>query len=148
MQRWKPRPISDCPDGVVLFDGVCVLCSWWVHFIVERDPEARFRLLTMQGRQGRGLATRLGINPEVPETNAVVVRGRAFFKSDAAIRILESLPGLTWTRWLALVPRPLRDWIYDRVARNRYRVFGKVDTCLIPTPDIARHFVVDGLPAE
>jgi predicted DCC family thiol-disulfide oxidoreductase YuxK len=98
--------------------------------------------LPIQNPQGRSLATRLGIDADIPETNAVIIDGYAYFKSDAAIRILERLPRLSWTRRLALVPRIMRDWIYDRVARNRYRVFGKLDTCLMPTPDLARHFVI------
>jgi predicted DCC family thiol-disulfide oxidoreductase YuxK len=141
MQRhWKPREIRACPDGIVLFDGVCVLCSWWVRFVVDRDLQAFFRFLPIQAPQGQLLATRLGIDANAPQTNAVIISGRAYFKSDAAIRILERLPRLAWTRWLVLVPRIMRDWIYDRVARNRYWVFGKVDTCLMPTPDLAGHF--------
>jgi predicted DCC family thiol-disulfide oxidoreductase YuxK len=145
---WKPRATDACPDGTVLFDGVCVLCSWWVRFVIERDPQAQFLFLAIQSRRGHALAGALGIQPDVPETNVVVIGACAFFKSDAAIRILERLPGLSWTRWLAFVPRPLRDWVYDRVARNRYGVFGKSETCLLMTPEIARHFVIDRSGAD
>jgi len=145
---WKPRATDARPDGTVLFDGVCVLCSWWVRFVIERDPQAQFLFLPIQSPQGRALATSLGIDPGVPETNAVVIGGYAYYKSDAAIRILERLPALSWTRRFAIVPRPLRDWIYDRVARNRYDVFGKSESCLLMTPELARHFVIDASRAD
>jgi len=142
-RAWTPKAIGNIPDGTILFDGVCVLCSWWVRFVIERDPAARFRFVPIQSAYGRSLAERLGIDPETPETNAVIVAGRAYFKSDAAIMILRGLRRWSWSRAFRLMPRMLRDWIYDRVARSRYRVFGKTETCLVPTPEIARHFVVD-----
>ena len=142
-RAWIPKPVRNVPDGTVLFDGVCILCSWWVRFVIERDAAVAFRFVTIQSAYGRGLAERLGIDPETPETNAVFVGDHAYFKSDAAIVILSRLPRWSWVRPLRLAPRILRDWVYDRVARNRYRLFGKTETCLVPTPEIARHFIVD-----
>ncbi len=144
---WKPQPLGGVADGLILFDGVCVLCSWWVRFVIERDRAAAFRFAPVQGRYGAALAARLGISVANPETNAVVTGGRAYFKSDAAIAVISRLPGWSWTRGLALVPRPVRDWLYDRIARSRYRLFGRTASCLIPTPEIAGRFVVDDLAA-
>jgi len=141
--RWRPRPIRDAPDGLILFDGVCVFCSRWVRFVIARDRTLRLRFTAMQSRYGRTLAERLGTAPEYPETNAVIIGGRAYFKSDAAIRVLAQLPGWSWVRALVIVPRPLRDPVYDLIARNRYRLFGKLDRCLVPSPDIAKRFVAD-----
>jgi predicted DCC family thiol-disulfide oxidoreductase YuxK len=76
-----------------------------------------------------------------PETNAVILGGCAYFKSDAAIEVLSRLPGWSWARLLRIVPKRLRDAVYDRIARNRYRWFGRTETCLVPTPDLARHFL-------
>jgi predicted DCC family thiol-disulfide oxidoreductase YuxK len=145
--RWLPQPLDGIADGLILFDGVCVFCSRWVRFVIERDRAARFRFAPMQSRYGTALAGRLGISVENPETNAVVLGGHAYFKSDAAIAVVSRLPGWGWARGGALVPRPVRDWLYDRIARNRYRLFGRTATCLIPTPETAGRFVADELPA-
>ena len=134
-------PSPDLPDGLILFDGVCLLCSAWVRFVVRRDTAARFRFVAIQSAAGREMAARLGIDAAEPETNAVALGGRAFFKSDAALAVLRHLPGWRWTAILRAVPRPLRDWAYDRVARNRYRLFGRTDTCMVPTPDLASRFL-------
>jgi predicted DCC family thiol-disulfide oxidoreductase YuxK len=136
-KSWLPMPIDGVPDGLILFDGVCVFCSRWVGFVIGRDRTMRFRFVTVQEPAGAALAVRLGIDPEMPETNAVILGGRAIFKSDAAIVVLSSLPGWGWARGLRLVPRRLRDGLYDFVARNRYHWFGRSETCLVPTPELA-----------
>lgn len=135
--RFAAVPARGLPDGLVLFDGVCVLCSGWVRFIFERDPQARFSFLPIQSEEGRVLAAALGITADEPESNAVVLGGMVHFKSDSAIAVLSALPGWRWTRWLRPVPRPVRDWLYDRVARNRYRMFGRTETCMVPGPELA-----------
>jgi predicted DCC family thiol-disulfide oxidoreductase YuxK len=140
---WRPQPVAGVADGLILFDGVCLLCSWSVRFVIERDRAAAFRFASVQSRYGAALARRLGISADNPETNAVVLGGRAYFKSDAAITVLSRLPRWAWVRPLMLVPRPVRDWLYDRVARRRYRLFGRTESCLIPSPEIAGRFVGD-----
>lgn len=106
-----------------------------------RDPHARFRFVAIQGPGGRRLAQRLGIDPDAPQTNAVVVGGRAHFRSDAAIEVLRCLPGWRWVPMLRVVPRPVRDGLYGVVARNRYALFGRLDACMVPTPGLRRHLV-------
>ncbi len=128
--RFTPEPAGDLPDGLVLFDGVCVLCSGWVKFILARDCAQRFRFASIQGDYGRRLALRLGLDPADPQTNAVVLGGRVLFKSDSALGVLGELPGWRWTRPLRALPRGLRDWVYDRIARNRYGLFGRYDSCV------------------
>jgi len=139
--RWTSRKHKGLPDGVILFDGECALCSRWVSFVIRNDPESIFRFVSIQGSAGTDIATRLGIDPRDPETNAVTSDGYVHFKSDAALAVLSRLPGWSWTRQARIIPKPLRDWLYDRIARNRYALFGRNDTCLVPTPDIARRFV-------
>ena len=134
------------PDGTVLYDGVCVLCSAWFRFVTARDRDARFRFTAIQSRRGRALAVRLGIDPDNPRTNAVILGGRAHVRSDAAIQVLRMLPGWSWAGLLRVAPRSLRDWIYDGVARNRYRLFGRTETCMIPRSDLARHVLPDTDP--
>ena len=89
----------------------------------------------MQLSEGRSLAEQLGIDPDRPDSFAFVVSGQAYVKSEAALRIARDLPGWQWTRVFHFVPRLIRDAIYDLVARNRYRWFGRRDACMLPTPD-------------
>lgn len=119
-------------DDVILYDGVCVFCSRWIRFIAARDKEARLRFTAIQSSYGTRLAQAFGIDPQDPDTNAVIHGGVARFKSDGALTVLSLLPGWEWTRVLRAVPKPLCDAVYNRVARNRYRIFGKYDACFVP----------------
>ena len=139
---WSPLPTPDLPDDTILFDGVCVLCSRWVRFVATRDA-GRFRFVPVQSAYGHALAARLGINPAVPETNAVVLGGTAYFKSDAAVAVLRCLPGWRGVRLVSAVTPAVRDWAYDRVAQNRYRLFGRTAACMVPPPGLARRVVQD-----
>lgn len=141
MSRWSPQPAPDEPDGLILFDGVCVFCSRWVRFVIARDPERRFRFVAIQSERGRALAARCGIDPEAPQTNAVVWGGRIFFKSDAALTVLGQLAATRPLGWLKAVPRVLRDPFYDLVARNRYAIFGRTETCMVPSAEDRARFI-------
>ena len=132
-----PRATSPWPDdNVILYDGVCVFCSRWVRFVARRDVEQRFRFTAIQSDYGTRLAQAFGINPDDPDTNAVIHGGEAFFKSDAALTVLSNLPGWGWVRILRAVPKPLRDAVYSLVARNRYRIFGKYEACFVPDAEM------------
>ena len=85
-------PAPGVPDGTILYDGVCVLCSAWFRFVAARDPDVRFRFTPIQGAYGRLLAVRLGIDPDNPQTNAAIIGGTAYLRSDAALQILRSCP--------------------------------------------------------
>ncbi len=141
--RWAPRPVRDIPEGTVLYDGVCVLCSAAFRFVAARDPAARFRFTAVQDSLGGRLAAQLGINPDDPESNAVVIDGIAHMKSDAAIQVLSRLPRYGWARHLRHIPKAWRDWGYDRMARNRYRLFGRTETCMVPDAALRRHVARD-----
>ncbi len=119
-------------DDVILYDGVCVFCSRWIRFVATRDVKRRFRFTAIQSGYGARLAQTFGINPDDPDTNAVIHGGVAYFKSDGALTVLSALPGWGWVRALRSVPKPLRDTVYNLVARNRYRIFGKYDECFVP----------------
>src|SRR6201998_579896 len=119
-------------DDVILYDGVCVFCSRWVRFIASRDKARRFSLTAIQSGYGTRLAQAFGIDPDAPDTNAVIHGGVAYFKSDAALTVLSNLPGWRWVRVLRSFPKPLRDAIYNLVAHNRYRIFGEYDACFVP----------------
>ena len=118
-------------DDVILYDGVCVFCSRWIRFVAARDKARRFRFTAIQSGYGTRLAQAFGIDPADPDTNAVIHGGVAYLKSDAALTVLGALPGWSWTRALRAVPKPVRDAVYNIVARNRYRIFGKYEACFV-----------------
>jgi predicted DCC family thiol-disulfide oxidoreductase YuxK len=132
--RWASRPIEDVPDGLILFDGVCVFCSRWVRFVLRHDTARQFRFMTIQSEPGRGLAERLGIDADAPETNAVILDSRVWFKSDAALKVLQAMPATRALGAGRMAPKELRDPLYDLIAGNRYRIFGKTDVCMVPDP--------------
>jgi predicted DCC family thiol-disulfide oxidoreductase YuxK len=140
MSRWSPQPAPDEPDGLILFDGVCVLCSRWVRFVIDRDRERRFSFVPIQSDMGRALAARFGIDQETPQTNAVIVDGRIFFKSDAGLAVLGRLEATRPLGWLKAVPRAVRDPVYDLIAGNRYALFGRTQVCMVPSAEDRARF--------
>jgi predicted DCC family thiol-disulfide oxidoreductase YuxK len=127
---------------IVLFDGVCNLCNASVRFLIQRDPGRRFRFASIQSPPGRQLYEAHGQSAERLETIMLVVDGRAYVHSDAALRIARELGGLWVCLWpLRFIPRALRDPVYRWVARNRYRWFGRTETCMVPTPDLKSRFL-------
>jgi predicted DCC family thiol-disulfide oxidoreductase YuxK len=123
-------------DDVILYDGVCIFCSRWIRFVVTQDKAKRFRITQIQSAYGARLAKALGIDPDDPDTNAVIHGGVAWFKSDGALTVLSILPGWSWVRVFFVVPKPLRNAVYNLVAKNRYRIFGKYDSCFVPDADM------------
>jgi predicted DCC family thiol-disulfide oxidoreductase YuxK len=128
--------------AVLLFDGVCTLCNGFVQFVIQRDPAGRFQFATLQSDAARRL---LQAAPQpLPDTLVLVENGRVFLRSTAALRVARGLK-FPWPLAfvLVVVPRPLRDWVYDIVARNRYRWFGRRDVCMVPTPELRARFLSD-----
>jgi predicted DCC family thiol-disulfide oxidoreductase YuxK len=109
------------PYGLILFDGVCVLCSRGCHFVSKRDRCRYFRFVPMQAAEGRPLAEQIGIDPDRPDSFAFVANGQAYVKSEAALRIACELPRWQWIWVFHFIPLKIRDTIYDWVAGNRYR---------------------------
>ena len=129
------------PDGLILFDGVCVFCSSWVQLVLRHDRDRRFSFLPIQSERGRALAVRLGIDPDAPKTNAVLLGGQVWLRSDAALKVLGAMPSTRWLAGLRVIPRPLRDAVYGLIARNRYRIFGRSETCMVPSPEDRARFL-------
>lgn len=123
---------------IILFDGMCVLCSANAQFVLKHDKSGHFRLASMQSEAGAALYRRFGIDPADPETMILVTGDEALRDSDAVLAIYRGL-GWPWKAAgiFAIVPRALRDPIYRWMARNRYRLFGRRETCWLPTPDQA-----------
>jgi predicted DCC family thiol-disulfide oxidoreductase YuxK len=128
---------------VIVFDGVCVLCSRWVDFILRHDRPGRFRLAAMQGSCGRELMIAHGLSPDDPVSFLLVQDGQGYGDTDAIARVLHQLGG-RW-RWasgaLRAMPRPWRDAAYRWMARHRYRLFGRRSHCRIPDASQAWRFI-------
>ena len=133
---------SDAP--VVLFDGVCNLCNGAVQFILDHDRTKVLRFASLQSAGGRALLAAHGMKvPEGdPDTNVLVEGGRAYERSTAALRIASHMTFPFWLGRVAMiVPRFVRDFFYELIARNRYRWFGKTNECRIPTPELRARMV-------
>jgi predicted DCC family thiol-disulfide oxidoreductase YuxK len=127
---------------IVVFDAQCLLCNAWVQFLLPRDPAARLQFASIQGLTGQALLAKAGLEVDDLQTLLVVDGDQAWQHTAAIFRVLDALGWpwrLAWVGWL--VPAPIRDWLYRLVARNRYRWFGRSESCLAPPPDAARRFL-------
>ena len=134
--------MSGAERPVIVFDALCLLCSANARFILRHDRRGHFRLASMQSEAGAALYRRFGIDPADPETLILVEGDCALRDSDAVLAIWS---GLGWP-WRAaaiarIVPAALRDPLYRWVARNRYRLFGRRETCWLPSPELADRFL-------
>ena len=127
---------------LIIFDGVCNLCEASVNFIIRHDKEGVFRFVPSQSELGGALQQQYGINTAGLDTVVLIRDGQIYTESDAGVRIATDFDGawrlLSLVRW---VPRPLRDWVYRRIANNRYAWFGRKDVCMLPTPEVRRRFL-------
>jgi len=131
------------PDGkVIVFDGVCFLCSRSVAFVLARDRQKQFRFATLQSTSGRALLIRHGLDPEDPDSFLLADGAAGYENSDAIIRVVTALGG-AWrlAALFRLVPRLLRDRLYRWIARNRYRWFGRREACMVPSPEMQGRFL-------
>ena len=133
-------PSSQNAETILLFDGVCNLCNSVVQFIIPLDPNGVFKFASQQSEAGQKLLEQ----HQLPAMNTVVLiaNGQVFSKSDAVLEIGKRL-GAPWSyfgvfRWL---PKGFRDFLYDVVAKNRYRVFGQRESCWLPTPELRARFL-------
>ncbi|HEU4353159.1 MAG TPA: thiol-disulfide oxidoreductase DCC family protein [Burkholderiales bacterium] len=126
----------------MLFDGACKLCTGSVAFVLRHEENPALRFAPLQSPAGMRLMQEFGIDPAQMNTFVVIADGRAYVRSDAAIRVARYLRG-AWKllRLVMIVPRPIRDRAYDVVARNRYRWFGRHDACIAPTPELRKRFL-------
>jgi predicted DCC family thiol-disulfide oxidoreductase YuxK len=135
-------------NPIVFYDGVCGLCNRMVQFLLKRDQHGRLRFASLQGDFAADLLRRHGIDPTDLDTMHLVInygqpKERVLNRSDAALRAGRELGGI-WGTLAAIalvIPRGLRDFVYGFVARNRYRVFGKYETCMLPDPSQRNRFL-------
>ena len=128
---------------IILFDGVCNLCNGAVQWIIRRDKEDVFRFASLQSEVGRELTRSRQIDTDRVDSIILIDPGVAYYiKSDAALEIARNLKGYKVLPALfGWIPKSIRDGIYDLVARNRYRMFGKKQECMVPTPDLKDKFL-------
>ncbi len=135
-------PAFDDRFPILVFDGKCVLCSRFARFILRNDRAGEIRLLAAQSSLGEALYRHFDLKPADYETNILLVDGRAWRKSDGAIKTFQLL-GPPWSALTLarFAPAPMRDWLYDIVARNRLHWFGARETCFVPDPEHAKRFL-------
>ncbi len=128
--------------AIVLFDGVCNLCNGVVRFVIARDPHARFQFATLSSATAARALGPASTSAAGPDSIVLIEGGRIFTKSDATLRLARHLT-FPWPLLYGLIvlPRGLRNWVYDFVARHRYGWFGRQDTCLAPSPAIRARFL-------
>jgi len=140
--------------AVVLFDGVCNFCDASVNFIIRHDKAEYFRFAPLQSEDGRRLANQYGFESATPgstepksdlipiDSVVLVEADKAYTHSTAALRILRRLGApWSWAYVFIIVPRPIRNWAYRLFAKYRYRLFGRKDQCMLPSPEVRARFL-------
>ncbi|OBQ94515.1 DCC1-like thiol-disulfide oxidoreductase family protein [Mesorhizobium sp. AA23] len=137
-----PGQAYDARQPLLVFDGVCVFCSGFVQIVLKIDRNKRFRLATAQSPLGEALFREHGLPSEDYDSNLAIIDGAAFTKLDSFVAVMAAL-GWPWraARLLIVLPRPLRDWLYDRIAKNRYALFGRKDSCEIPSAELRQRLI-------
>ena len=127
---------------IILFDGVCNLCKNTVQFLIKRDSKAKFKFGSLQSEEGQAVLKDFDLSTNDFDTFVYIKENKWFIKSSAALRVLKELGGI-WKFFFVfiLIPKKIRDFLYDIVVRNRYKWFGKRDSCMVPTPELKNRFL-------
>ena len=134
--------MDDKMENIVLFDGICNLCNGLVLFIIRRDPKGRFKFASLQSESGQERLKQFGLPVIKFESLVLIKSDRYYLKSTGVLKMLRELGG-AWKLFYVfiIVPRFIRDFIYDLIAKSRYKIFGKRDECMIPTPELEGRFL-------
>jgi len=131
-------------SDIVIFDGTCNFCAGSVNFILRHEAQPDLLFAPLQSAAGARLLRQHAFDPDDARTFVLVSNGTAYTKSAASIRVAGHFRGAwKWLAALRVVPRPLRDRAYDVFARNRYRWFGRRETCMLPTPELRARFLLE-----
>jgi predicted DCC family thiol-disulfide oxidoreductase YuxK len=131
---------------IILFDGVCNLCNGFMMFVYNRDPHAKFTFAWIQSKQGKQILEQLKMPTEEYDTIIYLKGGQPSYKSTAFLKIVNHLKFPWPVLWIGvIIPLFIRNWLYDLVARNRYKIFGKKNQCLLPTGDLRERFLGNSL---
>jgi predicted DCC family thiol-disulfide oxidoreductase YuxK len=127
---------------IVVFDGVCHLCNGFINFLLKQDKHDRLRFGLLQYAEKLGATESIKQNISNTDSVALIANDKVYFRSTAVLKILKRL-GRGWQFFyvLMLIPKPIRDWVYDFVAHNRYRWFGKKDACMVPDEKVKKKFI-------
>ena len=137
--------IQDLPQDkkIILFDGVCNLCDSSVQYVIKHDKKDLFRFVSLQSELGQKILKHIGINPMHIDSIVLYEPGISYYyKSTAALHIAKGLSGIfTLGTIFTILPTGLRDSVYDYVAKNRYKLYGQKETCMIPSPELKAKFL-------
>ncbi len=123
--------MTDAP--IYIYDGQCVLCSRAVQYVLRYEDRPEMRFVAIQSETGKELSKDNGVDPDNPDTFLLIIGDKVLKSSDALIALIRYAGGpARWLLILRLFPRPIRDFLYRRIAKNRYRIFGKYETCFVP----------------
>ena len=127
---------------IILFDGVCNLCNGAVQYVIKRDKREVFKFASLQSDAAKALLSKSGLPEDHLESCVYISDDKVYTKSDAALRVAGKLSFPTkLLSGFIIVPRFIRDFFYDLIARNRYKMFGKKDECMLPTPELKGRFL-------
>ena len=132
--------------NIILFDGVCVLCSAWANFMIQHDPQYQFKLVSAQSKLGQKLLSTYQLPTDHFETMVLLEQGQLYTESTAFLRIIQRVDfPYSILKYGKVIPKAVRDFAYRRIALNRYWLFGQTEQCYVVTPDIQQHFLSDEL---
>ena len=146
-EAYSYRPGNSVPHfddfgPVVFMDGDCALCTGAARIIAKLDDSGEFRICPVQSKLGQAILRHYGLDPMSPDSWLYLVEGRAYTSLDAVIRAGQRFGGAgRWLGIFAILPRPVQDWLYRRIARNRYSIFGRAKMCAIPDAALARRLL-------
>ncbi len=127
---------------IILFDGVCNFCNAMVNFIIRQDKNNVFLFSALQSTSGKKLLEQYKIDWKASDSFVVIENDKAYQKSNAALKLYNKLPWYwKWTQVFWIVPKFMRDWVYNVIAKNRYKWFGKKEQCMIPTKEVRTKFL-------
>ncbi|TGN26032.1 thiol-disulfide oxidoreductase DCC family protein [Empedobacter tilapiae] len=127
---------------IILFDGICNLCNQSVQFVIEHDDKNQFQFASLQSDFGQNFLKENNLDATQFDSVVFIEDDKFYTKSSAALKISKYLDGITsWLTIFMIVPKPLRDVVYSFIAKNRYRWFGKQESCWLPTPELKAKFL-------
>ncbi len=134
--------MDDSRENIILFDGVCNLCNGLVRFIIKRDKEGKFKFASLQSEAGQQWLSRFNLAKNEFESFVLIQGDRYFLKSTGVLKMLRELGGAWGVFYVfILIPHLVRDFLYDAIAKSRYKIFGRRDACMIPTPELKERFL-------
>ena len=129
-------------NNIILFDDLCVLCNWAVNFVLKRDSVKKYKFASLQSQIGIELCEQHNIDTKEIDSIVLIKNGKAFIKSAAILEILKDTPiGWRLLRIGRILPKSFLDWLYDVIAKHRYKIFGKKDELAVPSEDLTDRFL-------